>query len=261
MTDSIKSWIEERVEQVCVCEADDCGREVHCRGLCTMHYQRYKRQGKLKVKHIRVSPVDGMPVVHECRVQGCGRPTVSKGLCSGHDYRFRVNGDAGDTTLRPLTDSPEESFAVRTKWEGECLIWTGAMNRGYGRIKVDGRDVKAHRYAWERVNGPIPDGMVIDHKCWNTACVNVGHLRVATPSENTRYQQPVSNATGVKNVTYSHGKYYVNVVKDKRRYYGGGYADLDEAARVAEALRVKLHGEFAGNHRTVQAIEGAINHE
>jgi hypothetical protein len=41
-----------------------------------------------------------------------------------------------------------------------------------------------HRYIWERQNGLIPDGMVIDHICRNRACCNVDHLRVVSRAVN-----------------------------------------------------------------------------
>lgn len=62
---------------------------------------------------------------------------------------------------------------------GPCLIFTGATNTGgYGQFRFNQRNGYAHRYAWERVNGPIPDGMTIDHLCRVRRCVNVDHLEV-----------------------------------------------------------------------------------
>jgi DNA-directed RNA polymerase specialized sigma subunit len=51
-----------------------------------------------------------------------------------------------------------------------------------------------HRLEWEKVNGPIPDGHNINHKCKNRECANVNHLEVLTLSEHaaldnsTRYR-------------------------------------------------------------------------
>lgn len=53
---------------------------------------------------------------------------------------------------------------------------------GYG---ADRREL-AHRAAWFRKNGPIPDGMVIHHECGNRQCVNVDHLRCLTNLEHNR---------------------------------------------------------------------------
>lgn len=43
----------------------------------------------------------------------------------------------------------------------------------------------AHRVAWVHANSSeIPDGMTIDHKCENRACVNPAHLRPMTVRDN-----------------------------------------------------------------------------
>jgi hypothetical protein len=44
--------------------------------------------------------------------------------------------------------------------------------------------IKAHRAAWMLANGPVPEGMVLDHICRNRACINLDHLRVVTQQEN-----------------------------------------------------------------------------
>lgn len=83
-----------------------------------------------------------------------------------------------------------------------CWIWTGPMGgqRKYGQFKVgsmtDGtrRDVRAHRWAYERWVGPIPEGKELDHfVCNRPACVNPKHLRPVTRWENLlRGNSPVA---------------------------------------------------------------------
>jgi hypothetical protein len=69
--------------------------------------------------------------------------------------------------------------------ETDCWIWQrGRQARGYGTTTVDGRQVYAHRMMWERLRGPIPEGMEIDHLCRNHSCVNPDHLEPVTHRTN-----------------------------------------------------------------------------
>ena len=70
--------------------------------------------------------------------------------------------------------------------ERGCLVWT-AKSRGrggYGVINAGGKQVRAHRLAWEIANGPIPEGMSVCHRCDNPPCCNVEHLFLGAPKDN-----------------------------------------------------------------------------
>jgi hypothetical protein len=69
-----------------------------------------------------------------------------------------------------------------------CIIWLGAVNEdGYGNIgKTTNRSGMAHIAAWELANGPVPDGLELDHLCRVRSCINVDHLEPVTHEENVR---------------------------------------------------------------------------
>jgi hypothetical protein len=65
-----------------------------------------------------------------------------------------------------------------------CWLWTGTVNNTYGRARIDGRARYTHRYAYEMLVGPIPDGLVLDHLCRVRLCCNPAHLEPVTDREN-----------------------------------------------------------------------------
>jgi hypothetical protein len=69
-----------------------------------------------------------------------------------------------------------------------CLRWQGPHSKaGYGLL---GGNKLAHREAWEREHGPIPEGLTIDHvRAWGCIwrdCVLTAHMELVTQAENAR---------------------------------------------------------------------------
>jgi hypothetical protein len=74
---------------------------------------------------------------------------------------------------------------VDSQSEWPCQVWTGnKYKKGYGTIKVLGKNLKAHRYSYQIHIGDIPEGMMVLHSCDNPSCVNPEHLRAGDAFDN-----------------------------------------------------------------------------
>jgi hypothetical protein len=69
------------------------------------------------------------------------------------------------------------------KDENGCWNWQGAKIYEYGTIRIGPKNQgckRTHRAMYEVMVGPIPEGMELDHLCFNPACCNPAHLEPVT---------------------------------------------------------------------------------
>lgn len=79
------------------------------------------------------------------------------------------------------------SHVDRSPGPDACWPWLAARNRsGYGRFATGYKMVFAHRMALRLVGVEVPDDSVVMHSCDHPWCVNPGHLRVGSWSDNVR---------------------------------------------------------------------------
>lgn len=138
-----------------------------------------------------------------------------------------------------------QRFEANIDKSGDCWLWTASGSNGYGTI-MEGPSRKklyAHRVAYEMAYGPIPEGMVVDHLCHVTLCVNPSHLRAVTSKQNSEHKAgPASNnKSGYLGVyEYFPGCWRGKAKHHGRDYYTGRCNTPEEAAEAARLLRLKL---------------------
>lgn len=145
-----------------------------------------------------------------CSVPGCTRPYRCKGYCHLHYQRWRKTGDPGPAELLVLPWP--DNLLKRLLPQPDGCIWHDSVpnGEGYAVISRDDRQLKAHRAMWELMNGPIPDGMTLDHTCHDPSlcdlkgecphrrCVNVEHLEVVDAVENVSRGGSFSSVNAAK---------------------------------------------------------------
>ncbi len=130
-----------------------------------------------------------------CSVEGCYEPHVARSYCARH---WRLNRPEGGY---PIPTRLERFYSHVALGHGEvCDRWTGSINSwGYGQLRVDGRGRIAHRWIYEQLVGPIPEGLDLGHTCHDRdpfcpggdgclhrQCVTIAHLEPMTRSKNMR---------------------------------------------------------------------------
>ena len=130
-----------------------------------------------------------------------------------------------------------ERFEAQVDRSGEHHRWLGAVNpeRGTGRLKVDGRQVTAHRFAWELANGPLPTGARVLACEEEPACVRLEHLRVrgAPPAaaRRPRARKGTGSVRRVRNGVWKLAVVGVHADGRTHRVYRTVYVDTEEEAR------------------------------
>lgn len=157
------------------CQVGNCNRPIQANGYCSTHYWRSRHGVDLD------APIGSLYATgrQTCIADDCDELRVSDGLCSLHHSRHRAG--------IPL-DKPKHVHRAEVRlqrlWRNMevdgagCWLYTGKLNaEGYCNNN-------RHRIVYELVNGPIPEGLELDHLCNVRHCCNPDHLEPVTQAVN-----------------------------------------------------------------------------
>lgn len=145
-----------------------------------------------------------------------------------------------------ITPDVEARFWPKVeRTDGGCWEWKAPHGfDGYGLFTVGQRPRVAHRVAYTILRGPIPEGVLLDHRCHNKGCVNPAHLRFADHKSNAenRAGANLSSKSGVRGVWWEpkRGKWLGRVMHEGRSYTIGTHDSLEDAKAAVEAKRNEL---------------------
>lgn len=113
-------------------------------------------------------------------------------------------------------------------------------------VRLNGQLYLAHRIIWEMVNGPIPDGMLVDHKDGNPWNNKLDNIRLATPAQNAMNRKTRRDSkVGIKGIYVKCGAWYSRIQVGSDRFIEGPF-DTPEIAHASYCKMAKKHfGEFA----------------
>lgn len=155
-----------------------------------------------------------------CSIEGCGTRVYGRGWCEKHYTRWRRHGDPlkSDRATTDMTVEQQLLFLSREDKTTGCRVWHKTSHQNpYGVFKKQ----KPHRVAYETWVGPIPEGLIVRHKCDNPPCINPDHLETGTQADNIRDM--------VERGRYRHG----------RKYRGPKHVRASLTAKEAEAIRLE----------------------
>ena len=172
-----------------------------------------------------------------CRCEGCR-----------FDNSARYHARKGASSTRPRSTLAQKILSkARTVPDSGCVVWTGLTTPfGHGSMMIDGLRRIVHRVVMELQSGPIPSGMVVDHKCHNPPCINPEHLHVVTPRENMENRRGArsdNRTSGIRGVSWDSGrcKWVAQAESSGRRYFAGRFDSIEDAERAAIELRNEIH--------------------
>ena len=146
----------------------------------------------------------------------------------------------------------------------ECWAWLGQITeKGYASFSVERKPYPAHRYAFEVMIGPIPDGLTLDHLCRNRGCVNPFHVEPVTNRVNVLRGIGPSAVNAIKETcARGHDNWRTSRRADGRTYRFCRTCKSNDTLRLYRADPEKQRARFRDYYaRTVAAQPVEVGHD
>lgn len=152
-----------------------------------------------------------------CAIDVCERPADgSRGWCQMHYRRFQRHGDPLATSRIVGDDDARFRSHIEISPDG-CWLWTAALNQdGYAWFSVASVPCLGHRWSWERVNGPVPEELELDHLCRTRRCVRDDHLEPVPHRTNVLRGESFAAVNAVKDTCPQGHRYTLNPTNGRR---------------------------------------------
>jgi hypothetical protein len=142
---------------------------------------------------------------------------------------------------RPALTTPTmtEIHACCIRTAKGCLEWQKGRDRdGYGKITRRthlSAHLRTHRIVWMLVNGPIPPGLQVLHRCDTPSCCEPAHLFLGTNRDNIADRAAKGrSATGERVATARLTEELVRQMRAIREATGISYAALGRRFGVSD---------------------------
>ena len=123
--------------------------------------------------------------------------------------------------------------------------------KGHRTVNLFGKKYMEHRVIWEMHNGPIPEGMYIDHIDQNASNNLLSNMRIVTMTENNRNRGlGKNNTSGHVGVRFEDGRWRSRIRVNGKTLNLGSFKNYEDAC-IARIAGQEKHG-FHKNHGMVK---------
>lgn len=147
----------------------------------------------------------------------------------------------------------EERFWSKVNKTDGCWLWTGSVSSyGYGKMKINQKEIGSHRISWELHNGDIEASLCVCHTCDTPLCVNPSHLFLGTNLENSADRHAKGRTKGDFKKGSAHPASKLsedNVIWIKKRLNDGdSHADIAKDFGVQRECITKIKNNKRWSH-------------